>query len=48
MVASKFYQTPDKKETPAEPEKKTKKARNNSCLALINKAASVAFVFARM
>ena len=48
MVANKFYQTPDKEEAPAEPEKKTKKARNNSCLVPTNKAASVAFVFARM
>lgn len=48
MVANKFYQTPDKEETPAEPEKKTKKARNSSCLVPTNKAASVAFVFARM
>ena len=27
MVANKFYQTPDKEETPAEPEKKTKKGK---------------------
>ena len=27
MVANKFYQTPDKEEAPAEPEKKTKKGK---------------------
>ena len=27
MVANKFYQTPDKEETPAKPEKKTKKGK---------------------
>ena len=46
MVANKFYQT--RKKLLRSRKRKRKKARNNSCLVPTNKAASVAFVFARM
>jgi single-stranded DNA-binding protein len=49
MVANKFLPDTDKVGNSAEPEKKNeKKSRNISCLVPTNKAASVAFVFARM
>lgn len=48
LVANKFYPTPDKEDAPAEPEKKTKKRQEIVPAHSINKAASVAFVFARI